>query len=695
MKGSNMKHLVRGNDRTSATIGEVCREGQRAFLLVLLRRVGELSILMYAASIGAQAGVSSKYFPAASGEYAQVLSEKEDLANPGSALFDSLHSFDALHYMLILDFPMQSDYYRGSMTLQFRVVDDSISSLRLHSVGLGIDSVKYFADPSSFSLDDTSIIIDLNGYHRAPETLAVRVYYHDDVAGRGYYHFSRNSYTMSEPQDARYWFPCYDEPWDKATSEIYATVPEDYEVGSNGYLANVEHDPGARTRTYHWVNTCLISTYLMNLIMGNFAVWNDYYVNQEGDSIPIFNMVWPEDSSRAAYDFGLVPNMMAIYSNLFYPYSFDKYGQGAVAPFAFGGMEHQTMTTLNRSWITGDRTFEFGYAHELAHMWWGDLVTLSDWRHIWLNEGFATYSSALYNEVEHGQDAFRENMLNYKDDYFTYEQSGGRFPIFNPPDLFALPVYVKGAWVLHMLRGVIGDSAFFDGLHLYAATYAYGNASTDEFRDVMESISGTDLDWFFNEWVFDQGYPEYNYAWSYRIEGDDIYVHLDIAQVQSEAPIFRMPLKIRIYSGVNYDFDIVNDQQVQSYDFYVLTTPIDLAIDPDDWVLDRKQEVQSINGPNTPLPYNAEIKAVYPNPFNDAATILFWVVGKDQFIRLSIYDIQGRLIRGLAAGRYSPGAYVVRWNGRDGSGLPMPSGIYLTHLVSEGRSSSKMLTYMK
>ena len=633
--------------------------------------------------------------PSAWNDFGTFFDDKANLPNPASALFDSLHSFDALHYMLVLEFPMQSDYFGGSMTLQFQVVDDSISSIRLHSVGLGIDSVMLFTDPAAFTLDDTSIVIDLNGYHRMPESLAVRVYYHDEQAGRGYYHFDRNSYTMSEPQDARYWFPCYDEPWDKATSEIYAIVPETYDVGSNGYLANVEHDPGAHTKTYHWVNEHPISTYLMNLIMGDFAVWNDYHVTPLGDSIPIFNMVWSEDSASAAYDLAIVPAMIGVFSELFYPYPFEKYGHGVVAPFAYGGMEHQTMTTLNRSWITGDRTYEFGYAHELAHMWWGDFVTLSDWRHIWLNEGFANYASALYNEAIYGHEAFILNMLDYQNVYFLYEQSGGRFPLFDPPELFALPVYVKGAWVLQMLRGVMGDSAFFDGLHSYASTYAYANASTEEFAEVMETASGMNLDWFFDEWVFDQGYPEYNYAWTSQPQGQEFAVHLEIAQVQTNAPIFRMPLSIRIHSGVSYNFVIQNEQQFQSYDFIVATTPTGLSLDPDNWVLKRTMEVQDITEPGVPLPTGVELESVYPNPFNGSANISFKINGGSQPVKLSIYDIQGRLIRDLLENEFAPGKYVANWDSSDDFGLIVSSGIYLVRLKSGPHSSSMKITYIR
>jgi aminopeptidase N len=617
-------------------------------------------------------------------------------ARPSEALFDSVHAFDALHYRLDLNFVTPEVYFSGAMTMQFRIVSDSISDIRLNMVALAADSAFIGTSPTEFTRDDTSIVVSLGATHHSPETLSVRICYHDTVSGRGFYYFSQNSYTMAEPQDARWWFPCYDEPWDKATSEIYATIPENYKVGSNGYLEGVTSDPPNHTKTYHWINDFPVATYLISLIMGDYATWNDYYIRPGGDSVPVFFMVSHGDSSAAAYDFATIPDMMGVYSELFGPYPFNKYGQGAVSPFYYGGMENQTMTTINRSWITGDRTYQFGYAHELAHMWWGDDVTLADWRHIWLNEGFATYSSALYNEARYGRQAFIQNMLAYQNEYFNYERSAGRHPIFNPSDLFGLHVYDKGAWVLHMLRGIMGDSAFFDGLHQYAATFAYSNASTWEFRDMMEIAFGQSLAWFFNEWVFDQGYPDYDYAWSYETVGDIYLVHLDISQVQSDAPIFTMPMTVRIVAGGNSDFIIQNSQPVESYDFAVASPPETLILDPDTWILKQARQVSGIDIPGGDvLPTRVIIDDIYPNPFNGVVNISFSVEGRAQEINLEIYDIQGRLVRVLQTGWLQPNRYAIDWDGRDNAGRDLASGVYLVRLSGRHSASTKKITYVR
>jgi aminopeptidase N len=621
---------------------------------------------------------------------------KSGYARPGIALFDSVHSFDALHYALDLNFPMDGPYFEGSMTLRFQVVDDSISSITLHMVHLVADSALVGNDPTTYIRDDSTITVDLDGYRHAPETLSLTVHYHDYTANRGYYYYPRNAYTMTEPQDARWWFPCFDEPWDKATSEIFATVPEDYDVGSNGWLESVDHDQQNHTRTYHWVSDDQIATYLIDLIMADYAVWNDYYIAGPDDSIAILNMVYAEDSTDAVYDFGNVPAMMEIFSGLFYPYPFNKYGQGTVEPFAFGGMEHQTMSTLHRNWIQGDRSREGGISHELAHMWWGDFVTMSDWRHIWLNEGFATYSSALFNESFYGPQRFNENMEAYRQAYLVYVDIFGHEPLYDPDYLFATPEYYKGAWVLHMLRGIIGDYAFFGGLHYYASLYGYGNASTWEFADAMETISGVELDWFFEEWIFGQAHPIYQYAWSYSGEGP-YTVHLEILQAQDEAPSFRMPIEIEILSEQeSYEFVIENQHEYQVYDFTISSLPTDLMLDPDNWILKETEQVTEIDDHYPPqLPMRAGLMNVYPNPFNSSTNISFFVEGERQVLDIAIYDISGRLVKKIGSSEYSPGIHTIAWDGTNENSDILSSGVYIVKMASPVGTSSKKLTLIK
>jgi aminopeptidase N len=621
------------------------------------------------------------------------------LDNPNTPIItsDSSHSYDALHYMLNLNVPMQNSYYSGSMTLTFQVVDDSIDEVSLNMVHMNAQSVILNGDVATFTQYDSSITVDLDDYHYAFDTLIMTIYYDDSTTNRGYYFYPRNGYSFSEPSDARWWFPCFDEPWDKATSEMFIIVPENYYVASNGYLESVYHNTNDHTKNYHWENDEPIATYLMNfIIMRDYAIWEDQYIAPGNDTIPILNMVFEEDSSMAAYDFENVPAMMQIFSQLFYPYPFNKYGQGAVSPFPYGAMEHQTMTTMNRNWISGNREAEASIAHELAHMWWGDFVTLADWRHMWLNEGFATYSSGIFLEQFYGHERFMDELLAWRQIYIDHANQYGHAPIYDPDYLFSVRVYFKGAWVLHMLRGIIGDTDFYSGLNNYAGQYGYGNADTWEFIDVMETASGEDLDWFFDQWVFGQAHPIYEYTWSYSGSGP-YEVDLDIHQTQTAAPPFRMPITIRIYSGANeYDFGVENQFEFESYDFSVPTGPDSLALDPDNWILKETVEVTSIDDDDQwALPDRIALQSPYPNPFNGSTNITFSIDGSPRHVNIGIYDIMGRRVRTLVAGDYDPGNYVITWDGRGDGHNDLASGAYFVLLRSRDYSETKKISYIR
>jgi len=609
--------------------------------------------------------------------------------------FDSTHSFDALRYSLSLNFPMQSAYYYGSMTLDLQVVDSVLNSINLDMIDMVADSVFEGPRRADFIQSDSTIYIALSGYDHFPDTISVQIFYHKNNSGIGYFHYDRNTYTITEPSDARYWFPCFDVPWDKAKSDLVATVPEHRLVASNGLLNYIVNNPIDHTTTYYWVNDQQIATYLISFIIGEMASWTDYYISPDNDSLPIYNICWREDSAKAAYDFENVPDMIGVFSRLFGPYPFDKYGQGAVQPFPIGGMENQTMTTMNRTWITGDRLYEFGIAHELAHMWWGDYVTLSDWPHIWLNEGFATYASALYNEAHYGPSAFAENMAEDAAAYFDYDERVGRYPLYNPSELFGVPEYSKGSWVLHMLRGIVGDDTFFAGLREYARRYGYGNASTSDFQRVMEETSHRDLGWFFHEWIYEQGYPEYYYAWNDSASGGNFHVHLEIAQFQNNAFVFTMPLKIRIQGDSNYDFIVTNDSTFQSYDFVVDSQPYGIVIDPDNWVLKKVRQIDSDDHPDhKPITDIYKITSVYPNPFNSQTTIRAELTFGSH-TEISAYDIQGRLIRQIYSGYLTAGTHSIAWDGFDNNHAELSSGIYFIKLSARHHNSTAKITCIK
>ncbi len=607
--------------------------------------------------------------------------------------FDSAHSFDAIHYDIFVDVPYTSGDFSGRLRLTAVAEQAGLNQIELHMMHLTADSVKNDSGfPLTYVRGDSTLTINLPVSYPQGDTFAVSVFYHDIAQQRGFYYYPRNSYTMAEPYDARWWFPCFDEPWDKATANISCRVPTGIDVASNGTLTAIDSSGGYSTFRYRVRQP--ITTYLICLGVGDYTTWVVDVPDGLGDSIPCTYFVYPEDSAAAAYDFATVPVMMAAFNNYFGPYPFDSYGMVAVQPFQYGGMEHQTMTTINRSWINGNRASEFGIAHELAHQWWGDLVTMSDFRHIWLNEGFATYAEALYAEYVRGRPAYDSRIQSYISTYFYYDEHVGRFPLFDPDYYFNLAEYVKGALVLHMLRGVVGEDHFFASLLHYADLYAYGNASTEDFRDAVEAVSGIDLDYFFQEWIYEQGYPEYDYSFQAYPDSLGWRLMVSIMQTQTNSTIFSMPIQLLV-EGNSTDtlVTVFNTQQFETFRIDLPFEPTGLVFDPGNWIVKHARQESSVGGGGI-MPELISLGRNYPNPFNGSTSFGVHIPETGE-TDLAVFDIGGRLTKSLFAGVLPPGNYSFSWDGTDDGGRPVASGIYLYRLRHEGRILTRRMSLIK
>jgi hypothetical protein len=275
--------------------------------------------------------------------------------------------------------------------------------------------------------------------------------------------------------------------------------------------------------------------------------------------------------------------MMDCFTTKYGPYPFSKYGMAAVYPFHFGGMEHQGMTTIHRNWISGNA--QRGIAHELAHMWWGDEVTCGYWQDIWLNEGFASYSEAIYDEYKTGR-----LPGVYMNQYFWRALRATGYPIYNPPpeSLFSTSmVYQKGAWVLQGLRWVMGDSSFFAALNAYGDSFSYGNAVTSEFQRIAEHHYGASLQWYFDQWVYRAGHPIYSTVTYYKTHGDSNSAWVRLSHTSNTGERYRMPLALTCSTASGMDSTIVVWDSLARQDFMVADDqPIArVKLDPDNWVL--------------------------------------------------------------------------------------------------------------
>ncbi len=392
--------------------------------------------------------------------------------------------------------------------------------------------------------------------------------------------------TLSEAYYAYTWWPAKDgdtfvpgDNSDKATLEFNITAPNNYVVPSNGTLLSVETLSGNRQR-YHWATDYPIVTYLVSFAATNYNTWTQTYT-YPGGSMPVQFYIYPGNdtpANRTAWE--KVMGMLPVYANLFgeYPFVDEKYG---LYNFNFGGgMEHQTITGLG----TFDESVN---AHELAHQWWGDLITCKTWNHIWLNEGFATYGAGLWEEFKPGGSglpALKSYLASRKytgagSVYVTDAETADMYAIFDTNTS-----YNKGSWVLHMLRHVLGNDDFFDALAAYRAAFAYGAAATEDFRAVCEDFyPGGDLNWFFQEWIYGERAPTYNWGWQSTLVNGRNYLLLFIDQTQSASyQRFTMPIDI-IVNGTTYV--VFNDHDPEHFVVPLPAPATSVQFDPDEWVL--------------------------------------------------------------------------------------------------------------
>jgi aminopeptidase N len=607
---------------------------------------------------------------------------RSDRLGPAAVEAESLHSYDAIHYRLDVTLSRVSNFISGTMTLDLHVVDPGISQIDLFDEGLNVSAARVNGVLRTFSVAAGKLLIPVceGGdcpSHGAGDPLQVVVDYTASPPARGFYFYARNSYTMAEPFDGRYWWPCYDLPNDKATLDVYSTVPDSNVCVSNGVLVSVT--PGAPgTKVYHWRETHPISTYLVAVTVGHFWQWT-----QTSGSLPILENVFPEDSTKARFDFANVPAMIPVFAARWGPYAFDKYGQVAVTPFSFGGMEHQSLTTINRSWVRGDRGLETGVAHELAHQWWGDMVTCVDFRNIWLNEGFASYGECEWQEDFYGAaayDAFVQQQMSSA----LSSDNNLRYALYDPPpgNLFGNTIYQKGSLVLHMLRRVLGDGLFFAGMQLYGQRFKYGTASTADFQVAMEDASGQPLDWFFSEWVYDKGLPTYRWSWAAGPTGPgQSSVTVRILQVQTNAPFFRMPVEFKVQRGgaiPDTTVTVTNDAlATQDLVFGVEGSVTNVVFDPRNSIYKRIQQV-TVDAPGViPDTGPAVFMTAAPNPSRFSTRFAIQLsTAASASIGVTIYDSAGRAVRVLGPSRPGVSAAVFDWDLRDHAGRRVTPGLY-------------------
>ncbi len=496
--------------------------------------------------------------------------------------------YDVIYYGIDLAIDPTQETVTGTVQIKAAVIDDPVDHMEVDLLNnMTVTQVIVSGATATFSHQHYLIDIELDRSYTSGEIVDVTIDYYGNpsTGGLGSFGFDSHAgkpmiWSLSEPYGARNWWPCKDQPSDKADSvDIKVTVPKGMIVASNGTLRQVTDN--GDTETYWWHEGYPIVTYLVSVAIYEYAVYSDYFKYSPTDSMEIKFFVFPDHLNNVQTNYAKTKDMLRIFSNLFglYPFIEEKYGH---AEFGWGGgMEHQTCTSLG-GWG------EILIAHELSHQWWGDMITCRDFHHIWLNEGFATYSEALYLEQTRGKQAYFNDMKGKQ--YF----GNGTIYVPDPSDVGRIfdwgLSYAKASWVLHMLRNVVGDSTFFDILRAYYdSEYQHGTAVTEDFQNVCESVSGDSLGWFFQEWIYQAGYPQYEFLWTSQESDSGYLVDAYIRQVQTRFSLFKMPVDIWI--TISPDSVITERVMVEGeeehFQIHVPFQPADLQLDKDNWVLKK------------------------------------------------------------------------------------------------------------
>lgn len=514
---------------------------------------------------------------------------------------DDIYHYNVTHEDLNIRIDPTTETIYGSVTMTAESYINNLTTIMIDFMdNMSVDSVYNLSGALNYTRQNNQLLVTPPAPLSQGQQFTVTVNYHGHPGGGSLQGFTFGSHSgipivasLSEPEDARSWWPCKDVPYDKFTADIRYTVPDWMFAASNGLLIDSTHNPDS-TITYHWQENYPITTYLISISATNHVHFGEDYISVYGDTMPIDHYVYPERLTQAQTAFSTLPNYMAFFETKYgeYPFIDEKYGH---ALFTWsGGMEHQTMTSIGDNILS--LNYEWLYVHELSHMWWGDMVTCGTWMDIWLNEGFATYSDALYKEHAYGAASFRSRMSSFRNTYF-WEDQRNRFPIYNPVNMWGGTVYQKGAWIMHMLRWVGGDSLFWEFFPAYRDSFAFECVISAELQEVFEAVYDTTLDWFFREWVYMAGYPEY--SWGYNttnLGGNQYRVDMTFRQNQTTAnqtpEVFIMPLPIRITTSSNtYNLAAWDSLRTQMFSFNVEGQPLAVMYDPDAWILDTRSNV--------------------------------------------------------------------------------------------------------
>lgn len=521
--------------------------------------------------------------------------------------FNRPQTFDAQNYTIRASFDASAKKVFGDTTVSLKPLKADFRVVELDAVDLVFESVKL--DPSGIDLqyraDKGKVFVTLDKAYGPDDLISIRlkysakpdkgVYFVDAETANDKVRHSSQIWTQGEAEEARHWFPSFDFPSDKATSEEYLTVDKGETVIGNGeFLGKSENADG--TETWHYKMPVPHSTYLVSFVIGKYLKVEDRYKD-----ILLGFYVYPEMEGTARRAFGDTKRMIGVYEELTgVPFPYNKYDQTIVSDFQFGGMENITATTMADTEIfladvdifRDDIVVDL-VSHELAHSWFGDLVTCRNWAELWLNEGFATYMEAAYREKINGRaDYIRAISSDAKEFLVDDAVNQNRYGLYNQTaadvgSLFdtAGVTYHKGGAVLHTLREQVGKENFWRALNIYLNRFKYSNVESTDLRMVMEEVSGQDLRWFFDQWVYGIGAPHLDVRPVYSPRTGKL--RLTVTQTQKPAkdvPLaFRLPMEIEITTANGTSTQKIDiSKRLETFTLKVEGRPTAIKLDPED-----------------------------------------------------------------------------------------------------------------
>ncbi|NNE46916.1 MAG: M1 family metallopeptidase [Rhodothermales bacterium] len=498
---------------------------------------------------------------------------------------------DVERYTFHLELFDGSDSIKGQATVEVLFREAGVRSFSLDLVGrqiggagMAVESVLINGADAKYTHDDDRLSITMGDPSSVGDRRTVHVVYSgrpgDGLIISTNKYGERTFFGDNWPDRARHWLPVVDHPSDKALIEFIVTAPDRYQVVGSGALVE-ETDLKDGRRLTHWRSTKPLATKVAVIGAARFAVSHvDVF-----EGVPIQTWVYPQDKEAGFYDYALAEPVLRFFVSRLGRFPYSKLAN-VQSKTRYGGMENASNIFYSEASVTGTRSSEELIAHEIAHQWFGDSVTEIDWPHIWLSEGFATYLTALYVEHTYGHDRFADLMSRNRETVVAFSRRVQLPVILDPApgnllELLSPNSYQKGGWVLHMLRSQVGTEVFWDGLRTYYERYSDGNASTEDFQNVMEDVSGLDLEWFFEQWLKRPGQPAFEGAWSVDASSGELRVEL--SQVQ-DGQTFKVPVEFGIYSSTSMDPIIVSaevDERSESFSFSLdFNRIVDVRMDP-------------------------------------------------------------------------------------------------------------------